>query len=252
MKLTAISSIFLTAFALTSTADAAIFVSGSTLTITCPPTGKVFCGAPTTPDYTGEATAVSTCPGQVVITYADSQSAPGGACAARRFYSVLQRTWTATDACGNTASCTQSIDVVRQIWSLDIKPTSCPNPIQVGSNGGGATVMMGVLGTATQDVLNIDPASIAIYREDCASGPVYPTGFGYEDVATPVNANARCECTTLGPDGFMDLRLRFNRPQLVQGLGLAAFPQGSYHRLVVTGRTLNGCEFIATDCVRIQ
>ncbi len=252
MKLTAISSLLLTAFALTSTADAAIFGNGTTLTITCPPTGKVFCGSPTTPDFTGEATAESTCPGQVVITYADAPTLPGGTCPGRRFYSIIQRTWTATDACGNTASCSQSIDVVRQIWSLDIKPTSCPNPIQVGSNGGGATVMMGLLGTATQDVMNIDPASIAIYREDCTAGPVYPIDFGYEDVATPVNRTMRCECTTLGADGFMDLRLRFSRAQLVQGLGLAAFPQNSYHRLVVTGRTLNGCEFVASDCVRIQ
>ena len=73
----------------------------------------------------------------------------------------------------------QNIDVVRQVWSLDIKPTSCPNPIQVGSNGGNAAVMMALLGTASQDVLMIDPASVAIWREDCVSGPVYPIEFGY-------------------------------------------------------------------------
>ncbi len=233
-------------------ASASLFSTGNTgvLTIQCPQTGKVFCGTPTTPEFTGEATATSTCPGAVVITYQDSPL-PGGACLATRFNGIIQRTWTATDACGNTASCVQNIDVVRQLWSLDIKPTSCPNPIQVSSNGGGV-VMMGVLGTASQDVMSIDPASIAIWRENCVAGPVYPIDFGYQDVATPWVRDVLCGCTTLGADGFMDLRLKFSRPQLVAGLGLAALPQGTYHRLVVTGRTFDGCEFIAADCIRIQ
>lgn len=221
------------------------------LTLECPGTGKVYCGSPITPDFTGEATATSTCPGEVVITYSDSASL-GATCPTRRFNSIIERTWTATDACGNTASCVQNIDVVRQVWSLDIKPTSCPNPIQVGSNGGNAAVMMALLGTASQDVLMIDPASVAIWREDCVSGPVYPIEYGYDDLATPWVRDVRCGCTTLGADGFMDLRLKFNRQQLVQGLGLANLQQGTYHRLVVTASTLDGCELVASDCVRIQ
>lgn len=232
--------------------SAAFLSNGSTgvLTLECPPTGKIFCGMSTAPEFTGEPVATSTCPGAVTVTYQDV-ALPGGACLATRFYGLLERTWTATDACGNTASCTQTIDVVRQSWNLDIKPTSCPNPIQVSSNGGGV-VMMGVLGTASQDVMTIDPASIAIWRENCVAGPVYPIDFGYQDVATPWNRDVTCGCTTLGADGFMDLRLKFSRPQLVAGLGLAALPQGTYHRLVVTGRTFGGCEFIASDCIRIQ
>lgn len=240
----------LAALFLSSTAFAA---GGNTgvLTLECPGTGKVYCGSPITPDFTGEAIATSTCPGPVVVTYSDS-AAIGANCPTRRFNAVIVRTWTATDNCGNTASCVQNIDVVRQVWSLDIKPTSCPNPIQVGSNGGNAAVMVGLLGTAAHDVFNVDPASIAIWREDCVSGPVYPIDFGYEDVAAPWAPDLRCGCTTAGPDGFLDLRLKFSRQQLVQGLGLGSLQQGSYHRLVITGRTLDGCELVASDCVRIQ
>lgn len=249
---TALLSTFAAFFpAFSPIAPPAAGTGGGTVTITCPDTGKVFCGSPTTPEYTGEATATSTCPGNVTITYVDA-SLVGTSCLARRFDSVIQRTWTATDACGNTASCTQMIDIVRQIWSLDIKPTSCPNPIQVGSNGGNAQVSIAILGNASQSVANIDPASIAIWREDCTAGPVFPNDAGFQDVAAPILPAARCECTTAGPDGFMDLRLRFSRLQLVNGLGLANQPQGSYHRLVVTGSTFDGCEFVATDCVRIQ
>jgi hypothetical protein len=243
---------FLASANVPTSASAAIFGNGgSALTIHCPPTGKVFCGTPTTPDFTGEATAESTCAGAITITYSDTPL-PGGACPTARFDGVIRRTWTATDACGNTASCEQLIDVVRQLWALDIKPTSCPNPIQVNGNGGGAVVMMGILGTAVQDVTTIDPASIQIWREGCLAGPVSPVSHGYEDVARPANRTVRCECTTLGPDGHVDLRLRFDRAQLVQGLGLASLPQWSYQRLVVTGRTYDGCEFVASDCVRIQ
>jgi len=250
MNITAILSTVACSFLLATTTNGTSG-GGTILTLQCPPTGKVFCGTPTTPDFVGEATATSTCPGPVVVTYQDTPR-PGGQCLTRRFYSQIQRTWTATDACGNTASCDQTIDVIRQLWSLDIKPTSCPNPIQVGSNGGNAVVMMGLLGTASQDVTTIDPASVAIWRENCVAGPIYPIDFGYEDVATPWNRDLRCGCTTQGADGFMDLRLKFSRLQLVQGLGLATLQQGTYHRLVVTARTYDGCELVASDCVRIQ
>jgi hypothetical protein len=224
---------------------------GNPLTIECPGTGKVFCGSPTTPDYTGEPTVSSTCPGDITVTYADA-TLVGASCAARRFDSIIQRTWTAVDACGNTASCTQTIDVVRQVWSLDIKPTSCPNPINVGSNGNNAAVSIAVLGTAAQDVMNIDPTTIALWSEDCVTGPVYALDFAYEDVSAPFDATARCECTTAGPDGIVDLRLRFARLDLVNGLGLAGQLKGTTHRLVLSASTYDGCELIASDCVRIQ
>lgn len=248
---TALLSTFAAFFPAFAPIAPAVGTGGGTVTIECPETGKVFCGSPTTPDVTGEPTASSTCPGDITFTYQDA-SLVGTSCIARRFDAVIQRTWTATDACGNTASCVQLIDIVRQIWNLDIKPTSCPNPINVGSNGGNAQVSIAILGTAFQDVTNIDPASIAIWREDCTAGPVYPNDANYQDVSAPANRVNRCDCTTAGPDGFVDLRLRFGRLDLVNGLGLGGLQQGTYHRLVVTGMTFDGCELVATDCVRIQ
>lgn len=54
----------------------------------------------------GSAFASDNCDPAPVVTYSDSQVA--GACPQER---VITRTWTATDACGNTATCTQIITV---------------------------------------------------------------------------------------------------------------------------------------------
>lgn len=253
MLRTALSTLFLCAAALSAapSAHAAVFTVGGGLVLECPPIGKVFCGTSTDPSVTGEPTATSDCPGPITFTYQDSSPLPGASCPGARFAYVILRTWTATDACGNTASCVQAIDVVRQVWKLDIKPTSCPNPINVQGSGN-AAVSIALLGTSTQDVANIDPTTVSIWREDCVGGPVLPLDFSYQDVAAPWVGGLRCGCTTDGPDGITDLRFRFGRADLVQGLNLGQVPQWTYVRLVLTGRTFDGCEFVASDCVRVQ
>jgi len=238
-------------FALSSSFSSFAPPPGTTgLTIVCPPTAKITCGTSTDPEDTGTPTVSSDCPGRITVTYVDD-ILPGSDCAAERFDSIIQRTWTATDLCGNSASCTQLIDVIRQQWSLDIKPTSCPNPINVNGSPN-ATVTIAILGTATQDVTLIDPDSVQIWREHCTAGPVSPESSSLQDVAAPVVVDAFCACGTAGPDGITDLRLGFNRGDLVQGLGLANEPYRSFVRLVVTGQTIDGCSFLATDCVRVQ
>lgn len=223
---------------------------GGGVSIECPPTVKVTCGGSTDPDVTGRPTVTSTCPGKIDVTFEDFD-VPNTGCAADRFDHVTQRVWTATDACGNTASCKQDLNVVRQRWSLDIKPTSCPNPINT-TGSGNATVSIAVLGTTTQDVALIDTSTIEIWREGCTAGPVTPRSASEQDVAAPFPGETTCECWTAGPDGIMDLRLAFNRGELVNGLDLTNVPYGSQVRLVLSGRTVDGCSFIATDCVRVQ
>ena len=118
-------------------------------------------------------------------------------------------------------------------------------------NGNGV-VPVAILGTATQDVTQIDPSSVRIWTENCTGGPVAPTLIHYEDVAAPYTGSDVCGCTTAGPDGFLDLWLRFDKQQFVQGLHLGNYPHFSYVKLVVTARLLSGCEIIGSDCVRVQ
>jgi hypothetical protein len=76
-------------------------------TIHCPTTATVECNSPTDPSATGSATATNSAGAALTAGYTDS-SAPGN-CPIK---TVITRTWTATDACGNTASCAQTINVV--------------------------------------------------------------------------------------------------------------------------------------------
>ncbi|MEK6643079.1 MAG: thrombospondin type 3 repeat-containing protein [Planctomycetota bacterium] len=102
----------------THTVDTRIFTidaSGPIFTV-CPPTFNVECN-PTipleqliAPSTTGQPEATDTCSGVIPIegiTYSDEVSQ--GKCSAERF---ILRTWTATDACGNTSTCEQDIFVV--------------------------------------------------------------------------------------------------------------------------------------------
>lgn len=84
---------------------------------------------------------------------------------------------------------------------VDIKPRSCPNPINIGANG---TLPVAILGTSDFDVTTVDPSSVKLQG-------VSPLRSALEDVATLfsgalVSANS---CTTAGPDGFTDLVLFF-------------------------------------------
>ncbi|NUY79707.1 gliding motility-associated C-terminal domain-containing protein [Flavobacterium sp. MAH-1] len=68
-----------------------------------PATSTIEC--PATPEF-AQATATDNCAGDVTLTFEDATTQ--GQCAGS--YSIT-RTWTATDACGNTATATQTINV---------------------------------------------------------------------------------------------------------------------------------------------
>lgn len=72
--------------------------------ITCPADFTVDCRYIYELDVTGMATATDNCDDSPVITYADEVVA--GDC---EWECTVERTWTATDACGNSSSCVQTI-----------------------------------------------------------------------------------------------------------------------------------------------
>lgn len=93
---------------------------------------------------------------------------------------------------------------------VDIKPQSCPNPLNVRDRG---VLPVAILGTEEFDVTTIDPVSVRLLDV------VSPLRWAVEDVATPVMENDNCECTTLGPDMYPDLTLKFNTQDVVTALG---------------------------------
>jgi hypothetical protein len=98
--------------------------------------------------------------------------------------------------------------------SLDIKPGSCPNPLNARdqSGRGKAVLPAAILGTTDFDVRDVDPTSITLN----GAGPVR---WNYEDVGTPVDKSQdSCACSEEGPDGFEDLTLKFDRRAIISSL----------------------------------
>lgn len=129
---------------------------------------------------------------------------------------------------------------------FDIKPQACPNPLNVKSPG---VLSVAILGTAEFDVTRVDPASIKL------SG-VPPLRLASEDVGTPfvpfVGKTNALDCTTTGPDGFLDLTLEFDNAAIVSALGPVT--DGEVLVLQVTGNLkpdFGGTPIIGEDVVVI-
>jgi hypothetical protein len=124
--------------------------------------------------------------------------------------------------------------------AIDIKPGSCPNPLNVNSKG---VLPVTILGSEDIDVFNIDPASIRLEG-------VAPISSSYEDVATPVlDSEDECECTTEGPDGYLDLTLKFETHEIVAAIGGAS--DGDLLLLILTGEYVDETQIVGMDCVII-
>jgi hypothetical protein len=130
---------------------------------------------------------------------------------------------------------------------LDIRPGSCPNPLNIRQASSSAKMLKGgvlpvaILGSSTLDVASIDVASLRLEG-------IAPLRHGYEDVATPAGPEA-CDCTTLGADGYMDLTLKFDAAQLAAAL--APLTENTTLLLQVTGSMVDGSPISGEDCVRI-
>jgi len=124
--------------------------------------------------------------------------------------------------------------------NLDIKPTSCPNPLNTKSKG---VLPVAILGTEDFDVMTVDPATLLLEG-------VAPLRWNFEDVSTPVGPDAdTCDCTTEGADGYMDMTLKFDSQVIVDSLGLVE--DGEVRLLTLTGMTYDSTDIEGQDCVRI-
>lgn len=122
---------------------------------------------------------------------------------------------------------------------LDIRPRSCPNPLNLKSKG---KLPVAILGSPELDVRDIDVSSL--YLEG-----VPPRRSRIEDVSTPPAGATGCECTAAGGDGFDDLFLKFDTKAVVSALG-SVLP-GDIRTLTLNGTLLDGTPISAEDCVVI-
>jgi hypothetical protein len=144
--------------------------------------------------------------------------------------------------------------VTTTLIDVDIKPRSCPNPLNVKFKGyastagdsplgAGGALPVAILGTDELDVTTIDPATVQLAGVD-------PIRWHISDVAAPVVDGEPCECTTAGPDGYDDLTLKFNKSEIIAAIG--AVENGDVVELELIGKFYDGYPFIGSDCVLIR
>ena len=136
--------------------------------------------------------------------------------------------------------------------NLDIKPGSCPNPLNVKQFSAppensiskkGGFLPVALLGTAEFDVHSIDVSTVMLENAE-------PLRHSYEDVATPAIDTDDCACTEEGPDGYMDLTFKFPKSDIVATLG--AVSNGDIVPLTISGALYDGTGFEAMDCIIVR
>ena len=128
--------------------------------------------------------------------------------------------------------------------TLDIKPGSCPNPVNTKSKG---VIPVAILGSADLDVSTIDPASVLLEG-------VAPHKWSIEDEATPGD----CDCATGGgsgsgndnSDGYPDLLLKYKTQDVVATLGSVS--PNDIRILSVSGSAVCGQPLSGSDCIIIK
>jgi len=133
--------------------------------------------------------------------------------------------------------------------NVDIKPNSCPNPLNVGpytreqGNIPQGKLPAAILGTEDFDVTTIDPSTVTLEG-------VSPLRWAFEDVAAPVvDPQDTCDCTEDSADGYLDLTLKFSRAEIIEALNQ---PPNGELPLTMAGMLYDGTEFEGVDCVVIM
>jgi hypothetical protein len=157
--------------------------------VVCPPNQQVGCKDPLDPAATGTATASDACDLDPTVSFADAV-APGN-CPPGIVREIVHRTWTATDAAGNSANCQQTISVV----DADPPVVTVPAPIALECNAKG-----GVPATDPQIVAWLAQATAV---DECGSATImndapalFPAGCPPGGTATPVTFTGTDECGT--------------------------------------------------------
>ena len=147
-------------------------------------------------------------------------------------------------------------DWLKAAVSFDIHPRSCPNPFNItwleNSDKGrgndhalhrkGGVLPAALVGSDDFDVTDVDLFTLRL--EGLA-----PLRTGFEDVTRPVTGGDECACTTGGPDGILDLTLKFSRQEVAGVLG--EVEHGDVVELTITGALKDGTPFEASDCITI-
>jgi hypothetical protein len=143
---------------------------------------------------------------------------------------------------------------------IDIKPGSCPNPLNVKERG---VLPVAILGLEDFDVAQVDPASVRLFRKGVADPTeVAPLRWSLEDAGIPyepfVGKMDAYDCLEYFPDesgvfdGYLDLSFKFKAQEVIAALGEVY--DGEVLVLLLTGRLkeeFGGTSFVGEDVVVI-
>ena len=130
--------------------------------------------------------------------------------------------------------------IIRELVDIDIKPQSCPNPLNIKSKG---VLPVAILGTVDFNVSSIDITTLKLNGET-------PVKNSIEDVTAPSELEP-CGCEELDPDSFEDLVLKFDKQAIIETLG-EGVQNGDEIELTLTGDLLDGTAIVGIDCVVIK
>jgi len=222
--------------------------------LSCPAEVVVFSGDSTDPADAGGASA-GDCQPDVQLVYSDAEQP--SECAADPVARTVTRTWTATDACGNSSSCEQTIRVMRVVVVLDILPGQCPNVRNSRSQG---VLHMNLLASPGLDLAHVDHNGLRLARLDCAGKPVAPMPpeklARQLDFGSPPADQGLCACPNESADGLADASLKFRWSDVQSALDLVVGDGATVIELVVTGVVYDKAaalsrEFVAVDCLTL-
>lgn len=221
--------------------------------ITCPAdVTEIWTSGPPTqtdPTLTGFATA-GDCDPNPLITYVDSLD-PGNAPGEPE--TIVTRTWTALDYCGNSSSCVQTITLLSPTQGLgggmDLMSRSCPNDMDRASQG---ITNVTIWGTTTFNVSLVNQATLRLMRADNTGIPVKRFIAASQQAGRPAPGSNPCDCDSTVNDGKLDLVLSFSTAQIVQDMQLQALPVGSSTDVVLIGQFNNGQWFTLRDCLSVH
>jgi hypothetical protein len=133
------------------------------------------------------------------------------------------------------------------VAAVDVKPGSCPNPINPRARG---VLPVAILGTADFAVTGIDASSIRLEG-------VAPERVELEDVAAPfhrlMGKASPMECTVAGPDGVEDLSVKFDQAAVLRSAEarFGSLPAGHVVTLRLTAELVDGGSLRGEDVVVI-
>ena len=158
-------------------------------------------------------------------------------------FPVGTTTVTCTAGDGGCLTCSFTVTVLPSV-PFDIRPGSCPNPLNTAERG---VLPAAILGTSSFNVDQIDPSTVRLEG-------VAPVRSSLQDVAAPFSpytGKDDCmDCTKQKKDKLPDLVVSFNAQEIIAALGTTT--PGECRVLHMTAALKGGGSIIGEDVVRIH